>query len=149
MCCLLSQQLTLHLSTGDPEQNTTGQPSSLYLESTCACSRAVLSCAGSQLWCEAHPRSGSPASAASPASPSASAPGGPCLAGGRRTVASPRSSSPSSAAGQWHCGRTLHAGWAAGLTWHRAPHLPSGNQGSLTQWRFQLRSLQTAFWSWK
>lgn len=114
---------------------------------TCVCSRAALSCAGSRLWCEGHPRSGSPASAACPASPSLLVPGVPCLAGARRTGASPRSSLPSSAAGHWHCGRTRRAGRAVYLSWCRAQRPQSGNLGSLTRSRFQLQSLQTASWS--
>lgn len=114
---------------------------------TCVCSRAAPSCAGSRLWCEGHPRSGSPASAACPASPSLSVPGVPCLAGGRRTGASPRSSLPSSAGGQWRCGWIRRAGRAVCLSWRRARRPQSGNRGSLTPWRCQLQSSQTASWS--
>lgn len=139
--CLLSQQLTLQLPVSHHWQPPCAS------SCTCVCSRAAPSCAGSQLWCEGHPRSGSPASAACPASPSLSVPGVPCLAGGRRTGASPQSSLPSSAAGHWRCGQTQRAGSAVCLSWRRAQRPRSGNRGSLTLWRFQLQSLQTASWS--
>jgi len=146
--CLLSQQLALHLPVSQPKQEARGLTTlPLPTECTCACSHAVPSRAGSRLWCEGHPRSGSPASAASPASPSLLVPGVLCLAGERRTGASPHSSLPSTAAGHQHYERTQHAGWAVCLSWRRARHLQSGNLGSPIQSRFQLRSLQTASWS--
>lgn len=111
---------------------------------TCACSHAAQSCADCQPWHGGRPRSGSPASAASPAVPSCSKPGVPRWADGRKTGATPQSSWPSISAGLRHCGETRRAGRAAGQTGRKGPRLQSGSPGCRIRWRSLLQSRQRA-----